>query len=104
MRLVFRQTVVAYQLREVGTVYASRNVMPRRDREEGARVIVKSDGVVETGSLRHALAIPSHALRTVVKPPCRAELQRRVVSGERRKLPAVGAFVEGEDNQRQSRV
>ena len=49
-------------------------------------------------------AEPADALGAVVEPPRRAEAQRRVVAGQRRQLPAVGALVERVDDDRQRRL
>src|SRR5436309_5846924 len=38
------------------SIDAARHVMTRRDREEGARIVVEADRVVEAGGLRHLLA------------------------------------------------
>ena len=44
------------------------------------------------------------ARRAVVEPPGAAEQHRGIVAGERRKLAAVGALVEREENDREARV
>src|SRR6202161_365668 len=63
------ETVFDDQLGEEGTIHAPRHVVARRDREKGARVVVKPDSVIEAGCFRNVFAITQHALRAVVKPP-----------------------------------
>jgi hypothetical protein len=101
---VFRQTVLDHQAREERAVDAARDVMTRRDRHEGTRVVVEADRVVEARSLGSLLAETHHAFGAVVEPPRRPELECRVVPGEWRELARVAAFVECENDDRQRRV
>src|SRR6185503_6195031 len=89
------------EAREEAAIHATRQVVPRRDRQEGARVVVEAYGVVEAGRLGGLLAEAPHALGAVVEPPGRAELENWIVSRERRQLAAVRALVEREQDQRQ---
>src|SRR6185312_16357397 len=81
-------------------VDAARNIVPRRDGQEGAGVIVESDGVVEPGRFRRVLTKTQHSFGTVVKPPGRPQLQARIVARQRRQLTAVASLIQGEQNQR----
>src|SRR5690242_21631906 len=45
--LVFLEPAFRYELRQEAAIDAPGNVVTRRDREERARVVVESDGVVE---------------------------------------------------------
>src|SRR5205807_9142052 len=81
-----------------------RDVVARGDRQEGARVIVESDSVVEARSLRSHLAEAAHAFGAVVEPPGGAELQARIMAGQRRQLTRVSAFVEREEDDAQPRL
>src|SRR6478752_8875761 len=49
--LVLVDPVLGDQLREIPTVDAARDVVPRRDRQERARIVVEADGVVKAGGL-----------------------------------------------------
>ena len=99
--LVLLEPVLGDQAGEEAAVDAPRHVVAGRDRQEGAGVVVEADGVVEAGGLGHRLAVAAHALRAVVEPPGRAELQRRVMAGQRRQLARIGGLVEGEEDDRE---
>ncbi len=86
---------------EEAAVDPARDVVPRRDRHERTRVVVESDGVVEARRLGRLLAEPQHALRAVVEPPRRTQLQRRIVARQRRQFARVDGLVEREQDDRQ---
>ena len=98
------EPVLGDQPGEEGAVDPPGDVVPRRDRQEGAGVVVEADGVVEARRLGRHLAEAAHALRAVVEPPGRAQLQARIMAGERRQLARIGALVEGEEDDRQARL
>src|SRR5215213_9028222 len=50
-RFVLVEQVLDHKLGKVGTIDAARHIVPRRDRAERTRVVVESDGVIETGGL-----------------------------------------------------
>src|SRR3546814_8098950 len=77
------------EAREEGAVDPARDVVPRRDRQKGARVVVEADGVVEAGGLGRHLAETAHAFGAVVEPPGRAELEAGIMAGERREFARI---------------
>src|ERR1700733_11158330 len=89
---------------EERTVRAASDVMPRRYREKGARIVVETHGVVESGRLGDLLTVSAHAFGAIEEPPGRANLERRVVARKRRELARVGRLVESEDDEREARV
>ena len=93
--------MLCHPLREEAAIDPPRDIVPRRDGEEGARIVVEADGVVEPGRLGRHLAKPAHALRSVVEPPGGAEPQARVMPGQRRKLARIGAFIQREEDDRE---
>src|SRR5690606_23123015 len=100
-RRVLINAMLRDQTREINTVDTTRQIMASRNRQERARVVVESDGVVEAGCFGGVLAEAQHAFRAVVEPPGRTELQRRVMSCERRQLTAVHRLIEREQNDAQ---
>src|ERR1700722_18005839 len=82
-RVVFPKLMLGNQFGKKSAVDAPRYVVPRRYRQEGARIVVESDRVVETGGLSDLAPQAPHAFGAVVKPPCRSELEGRIVAGER---------------------
>src|SRR6478672_6182226 len=80
-----------YEAGEPVGIDASRQVMPRRNGAEGARIVVEASRVINAGGLSRALAKPLHAFDGIVKPPGRAESQGGVMPGQRREFPGVGA-------------
>src|ERR1700683_4586970 len=97
--LVLVESVLGDPRGEEPAVHATRDVMPRGDREEGSRVDVETYGVVDPGGLRDMSPGVLHPFRAVEKPPRRAELERRVVAREGGKLARVRGLVQGEHNQ-----
>ncbi len=89
---------------EEGAVDAAGHVVAGRDRQEGAGVVVEANCVVEAGGLGDLLAEPHHALGAVVEPPGRAQLQHRIVAGQRSQLAAADRLVQGEQDDRQARI
>src|SRR3546814_13028812 len=55
------QAMLGGEAREEGAVDPACDVVPRRDRQKGARVVVEADGVVEAGGLGRHLAETAHA-------------------------------------------
>src|ERR1700679_2494560 len=96
--------MLGYEAGEEGAVDSAGYVVAGGDGEEGARVVVEADGVVETGGLRGFLAEAHHSLGRILKPPGGAELERGIVAGERSKLAGVGRFVEGEEDEGETGV
>ena len=88
--LAFVETVLGDQRGEEAAVHAARNVMPRGDGEEGARVVVEADGIVKARGFCGGAAEAQHAFRAVMEPPRRAQAQAGIVAGERREFAAVG--------------
>ena|SRR5437868_180078 len=78
--------------------------MPRGNRKECARVVVEANGVVEAGRFRRHLAESPHAFGRIVEPPGGSELQARIMSGKRRELARVSAFIEGKQDDRKCRL
>src|SRR6476620_3789715 len=78
--------VPSHETAQVVGIDATREIMPGGDRAERACVVVEADRVVDTSRLRGSLTEPHHALNGVVKPPRRAEAQRRIVAGQRSQL------------------
>lgn len=89
---------------EEGAVTAPCHVVPRRNGEVGACVVIEADAVVEASRLGRQFPETPHAIRAIEKPPCGAQAQGRVVAGEGRQLPAVGCLIEGEENEGQPRI
>ena len=81
-----------------------RDIVARRDREEGAGVVVEADGVVEAGGFRGHPAEAAHAFGAIMEPPGRAKLEAGIVPGERREFAGVAAFIQREEDDRQARV
>ena len=61
-RLPVGEPVLGDQPREEGAVDPPGDIVPRRDRQEGAGVVVEADRVVEAGRLGGHLAEAAHAL------------------------------------------
>ena len=85
-------------------IHATRQIVSRGDRTEGARIVVESCGVVQSRCLRRLLAKSTHPLDRIVEPPRRSESHGGIVVGKRRELSRIRRFVEREENQRQARV
>src|SRR5580693_2644306 len=81
-RFVFFEAMLHDEAREKHAIDAARDIMPRGDREERARVVVESHRVVEAGRLRSQLTKTHHALRRIVEPPRRPQPQRRIMPRE----------------------
>src|SRR3546814_18272466 len=54
------QAMLGDEACEKGAIDPPRDVVPRRDRQKGARVVVEADRVVETGGLGRHLAEAAH--------------------------------------------
>src|SRR5215469_671916 len=93
-----------YQPSQKRAIDATCDVVARGNREEGPRVVVKPDSIVEAGCLGDLLAKAHHPLRRVVEPPSRTEFQRRIVTGQRSQLTGVGRLVQRKENEGQTRV
>ena len=89
------------QPRQEGAVHPASDVVTGRNRQEGPGVVVESDRVVKAGGFGGLLAEAAHAFGAVVEPPGGAELQRRIVAGQRRELAAVGRLVQSKENDRE---
>ena len=96
--LVLPQAMFGNEAREKCAIDPARHVVAGRYGRKGAGVVIEADGVVEAGRLGGHLAETAHALRAVVEPPGRPELQRRVDAGQRRQLARVARFVQREDD------
>src|SRR5581483_5842604 len=99
--LVFVDPMLDREGGQKPAVDAPRNIMPRRDREERAGIVVESDGVVETRGLRRLLPKTQHAFGTVMEPPWGTELQHRIMTRERRELARVHGLVQREQDDRE---
>src|SRR4051794_2975772 len=89
---------------EKGAIDAPRDIMTGRNGEKCARVVIKADRIIKASRFRRHFTEASHSLRTVVEPPGRAEPQARVVPRKWRKFSRVCALIQGEQNDRQSRI
>src|SRR5262245_48520923 len=83
------------------TVDASSHIVARGYRQERSRVVVEPDSVVKASTLCGVLTEAQHAFGAVMEPPGWAQLQHRVVTGQRRKLSAVCRFIEREHDHAQ---
>src|SRR6266545_4467093 len=102
--LVLSDPVLCDEPRQKAAIDAARDIVPRRDRQKRARVVVESYRVVEARGLGRLLAEAQHALRAVVEPPRRTELKYWIVARQRRKLARVDGFVEREQNHREAGI
>src|SRR5690606_22525809 len=73
---LFPEPVFDDEPRQEGAIHSSGNVMTRRYRRKGARVVVETDRIVEAGGFRREFAETAHAFGAVVEPPGRPQLQR----------------------------
>src|SRR5690349_1330056 len=96
--------MLGHEAGEEGAVDPAGDVVPRRDRKEGAGIVVEADGIEKAGSLGGHLAEAPHPFRAVVEPPGRAELQARIMAGQRRELAGVDALVQREQDDREARL
>src|SRR5690606_440458 len=103
-RLGFRDAVLGNEPRQKGAIDAAGDIMARRNRKKGARVVVEAYGVVEAGRFRCLLTEAHEPFRAVVEPPCRPELERWIMSSERCQLTTVSALIEREDDDREGRI
>src|SRR5690349_15324726 len=92
------------QASEKSTVDSAGNVVTSGDREKRACVIVETDGIVIARSLMYLLPEPHHPIGAVVEPRRRPKAQAGIVSGQRLQFPAVGRFVEREQNDGKPRL
>src|SRR5262245_5356292 len=76
--------------------------MARRYGWKCSCIVVEADGVVEACRLCRHLAEATHAFRTVMEPPGRAEFQRRIDAGERREFARIARLVKGKENDGQA--
>src|ERR1700728_1434919 len=97
-RFVFSQSMFGYQLGQKSAIDAASQIVPRGNRKERPRVVIKANGVIKSRSFRRLLTETKHTLRTVVKPPRRSKPKTRIVSGQRRQLATISAFVQREKN------
>src|SRR5918993_2417135 len=88
--LILIEPVLDHKLGEVAAIDPTGDIVPGRDRGEGAGVVIEPDGVAEAGRLRRQLAEAAYPFRRVVEAPGRAEMQAGIVAGKRRELAAVG--------------
>ena len=70
-----------------------------RDRAERPRIVIEANRIVEPGGFSRHIAVAPHALGTVVEPPGRPELERRIDARHRRQFAPVAGFVQREDYQ-----
>src|SRR3546814_18492076 len=59
-RLVLGQAMFGDEPREKGAIHPPRDIVPRGDRQESARVVVEADTIVEARGLGNALAEAAH--------------------------------------------
>src|SRR5215471_2768301 len=94
--LVFTDLVLDRKRCKKTAVDPARDVMSCGNRQERARVVVESDGVVKARRLGCQLAKAQHSLRAVVEPPGRAQLENRIMPRQRRQLARIRRLVEPE--------
>src|SRR5262249_32262659 len=97
-RLVLADPMLDGEHREETAIDPPRDVVARGNRQERAGVVVESDGVREARGFRRLLAEAQHAFGAVEEPPRGAELEDRVVAGERRELSRIDRLVEGKQD------
>src|SRR6516225_7754729 len=100
-RLVLIKTMFRHQLCEIGTIDSPSHIVPRRNRQEGTRIVIEPHGVVKTRCLCCLFAETHHAFRAVLEPPCWPKPQAWIVPRQRRKFAAVRRFIEREKDNRQ---
>ena len=98
MRFVLFQAMVCKQLGKVGTIDPASYVMPRRNGKECARVVVKSNSVVETSRLCCGFTEAQHSLRAVVEPPGWPKFETRIMPGKWGQFSAVCGFVQSKQD------
>jgi hypothetical protein len=103
LRLVLVQPMLGHQPGEEGAVHAPGDVVPGRDREEGAGVVVEADRVVEARRLGGLLAEAAHALGLSWNHQA-GRASGRIVAGERRELAGIGGLVRVKRIRRQVRL
>src|SRR5712692_6163133 len=91
------------QTRKKGAINAPRHIVSRGNRKKRTSVIIETDSVVEAGGLRGVFTKTHYAFGTVMEPPCGTEPETGIMSGKRGKFTAVGRFIEGEQNDSESR-
>src|SRR3546814_3601314 len=79
-----------------GAIHPPRDIVPRGDRQESARVVVEADTIVEARGLGNALAEAAHPLGAVVEPPRRTDPTRGIMARQRRQLARIPVLVERE--------
>src|SRR5712664_946501 len=63
------------------------------------RIIIKASRIIDPCRLHHLLKETLHAIPTIKKPPGRPQAQGWIMPGQRSKLPTIGSFIQGkEDN------
>src|SRR3546814_10156784 len=82
--------------REKGAIHPPRDIVPRGDRQESARVVVEADTIVEARGLGNALAEAAHPFGAVVEPPRRTDPKRGIMARQRRQLARIAVLVERE--------
>ena len=82
-RFVFIEPVFGNEFSQKCAIHAARNIVAGGDGQEGARVVIEADGVIEAGGLCSLLAKSHHALGAVMEPPWRSEAETRIVTGQR---------------------
>ena len=95
---VLIQAMLGDQFGEKGAVDAPRHVVPGRNGEECARVVVEAHGVVEACGLRDSLRESASCPRGCRGTTTVDRGAGRVVPGQRREFAAVGRLIEGEEN------
>ena len=93
-----------HQTAEIIGLHAPREVVPRRNGAESARVVVEPRSLVDRGRFGCLLAKPPHPFHRIVEPPRGAEAHRGVVAREGRELAAVRRFVQRKKHERETRI
>src|SRR6266566_7980265 len=103
-RVALVDDVARHQAAEIVGIDAPRQIVPRRDRAERARVVVEAGCLVDRRRFGRPLAEAPHAFHRIVEPPRGAEAHRGVVPRKRRELAAVRRFVQREQDEREPRI
>src|SRR3546814_20671394 len=88
--------------REKGAIHPPRDIVPRGDRQESARVVVEADTIVEARGLGNALAEAAHPFGAVVEPPRRTDPKRGLMARPRRQLARIAVLVERDEDDREA--
>src|SRR5258708_30160115 len=94
--------MMGHKLGQNRTVDPPCHIMPPRDRQERARIVIETHGIVEARGFGHLLSETQHSFFAVIEPPRRTKSEAGIMPGETRHLPAESRFSQRKKNDRNS--